>query len=47
MAYAHKDAVTRRRAAQVCRPYEWRNPLGRAGEDTRPYGVSEGAFDLL
>ena len=36
----------------VCRPYEWRNPLGRAGEGTRPYEMGEssgsavGADDL-
>ena len=47
MAYAHKDAVSRMRAAQCAAPTSGRNPLGRAGEDTRPYGVAEGAFDLL
>ena len=40
-----------RRAADS-RPYEWRNPLGRAGEGTRPYEMGEssgfavGADDL-
>ena len=40
------------RAAQVCHSYEWRNPLGRAGEGTRPNEMGEssgfavGADDL-
>ena len=71
MAHAHKDAVSRMRAAQVFRPYGIRGTLQlsvgagprpargrtlcaptyvqkrRAGEGSRPYGVSKGAFDLL